>query len=58
VRPAFFAALASPFLRSSSRAFSTSPAASTSADLHSIIPAPVSSRSLRTISAVMFIASS
>src|SRR5688572_8723015 len=38
-----------------SRAASLSPLASTSADLHSIIPAPVSSRSLRTISAEMFI---
>src|SRR6185503_15364100 len=54
-RPAFLAAVARPFLRSSSRAASASPLASTRADLHSIMPAPVSSRSLRTISAEMLI---
>src|SRR5436190_5815431 len=56
VRPAFLAAAASPFLRSVSRAFSTSPPLSARADLQSIIPAPVSSRSLRTISAEISIA--
>src|SRR5207247_2984731 len=56
VRPAFLAAAASPFLRSVSRAFSRSPPHSTRADLQSIIPAPVSSRSLRTISAEISIA--
>jgi hypothetical protein len=55
VRPAFFAAAARPFLRRISRAASMSPLASTSADLQSIIPAPVSSRSLRTTSAVMLL---
>src|SRR5258708_37244037 len=50
-RPAFLAAAARPFLRRISRALWASPLASTSADLHSIMPAPVSSRSLRTISA-------
>ena len=57
-RPAFLAAVARPFLRRMSRAVSRSPVASTRAALHSIMPAPVSSRSLRTISAVMSIVSS
>src|SRR5437762_12301386 len=56
VRPAFLAAAASPFLRRVSRAFSRSPPHSVRADLQSIIPAPVSSRSLRTISAEISIA--
>src|SRR5436190_20237880 len=51
VRLARLAAAARPFLRRPSRAAVMSPLASTSADLQSIIPAPVSSRSLRTISA-------
>ena len=52
-RLAFLAAAARPFLRSTSRAFAMSPVASTSAALQSIMPAPVSSRSWRTTSAVM-----
>src|SRR5829696_5435892 len=48
-RPAFFAALARPFLRSQSTAPSTSPAVSLSAALQSIMPAPVLSRSSFTI---------
>jgi hypothetical protein len=44
-RPAFFAALDRPFLRNQSTAASTSPLVSVSADLQSIIPAPVLSRS-------------
>ena len=53
-RPAFFAALARPFLRSQSTAPSTSPAVSLSAALQSIMPAPVLSRSSFTIAAVTF----
>src|SRR3954470_3600781 len=45
VRPPRFAACAWPFTRRISIAFSTSPSASTSAFLQSIIPAPVRSRS-------------
>ncbi len=45
VRPDFFAALAWPDLRIASMAASISPLASTSAPLHSIMPAPVRSRS-------------
>src|SRR5438477_4955893 len=44
-RPAFFAALDSPFLRSQSTAASRLPPVSLSAALQSIIPAPVWSRS-------------
>ena len=44
-RPAFLAALDRPFLRSQSTAASMSPLVSVSADLQSIIPAPVLSRS-------------
>ena len=44
-RPARFVAPARPFLRSQSRASSRSPPVSSSAFLHSIIPAPVRSRS-------------
>ena len=58
VRLAFLAAAARPFLRRTSRAFAMSPVASTSAALQSIMPAPVSSRSWRTTSAVMLIVSS
>jgi hypothetical protein len=54
-RLAFLAAAASPFLRSTSRAFAMSPLVSTRAALQSIMPAPVSSRSWRTTSAVMLI---
>src|SRR6266571_6058296 len=57
-RPAFLAAAARPFLRRIWRALSRSPLASTRADLQSIMPAPVSSRSWRTISAEMFMTSS
>src|SRR5262245_36090796 len=56
VRPAFFAALASPRFRRMVFASSKSPCASVSADLHSIMPAPVWSRSFLTISAVIVIA--
>src|SRR5437016_1520628 len=52
MRPAFLAAAARPFLRSTSTAFSTSPWDSPSADLQSIIGAPVRSRSCFTIWAV------
>src|SRR5580704_16008685 len=52
-RPAFLAALASPFLRSRSTAFSISPSVSASAALQSIMPAPVISRSSLTICAVI-----
>src|SRR5580704_7105844 len=52
-RPAFLAALASPFLRRWSTAFSMSPSVSASADLQSIMPAPVRSRSSLTIGAVI-----
>ncbi len=54
-REAFLSALASPCLRISSAAASRSPLVSTSAFLHSIMPAPVRSRSCLTESAVMFI---
>src|SRR4029077_12371181 len=53
-RGAFLSALASPCLRMSSAAASRSPLVSTSAFLHSIMPAPVRSRSCLTASAVMF----
>src|SRR3954451_18041337 len=53
-RPAFFAALARPFLRSQSTAPSRSPAVSLRAALQSIMPAPVWSRSSFTIAAVTF----
>src|SRR5688572_24126755 len=52
VRPARFSALAIPFLRRYSTAFSMSPAVSSSAFLHSIIPAPVRRRSSCTSFAV------
>ncbi len=45
MRAAFLSALASPCLRMSSAAASRSPLVSTSARLHSIMPAPVRSRS-------------
>ena len=45
VRPARFSALAIPFLRRISPAFSMSPPASSSARLQSIMPAPVRARS-------------
>src|SRR5437763_1742321 len=48
-RPDFFCAVARPFLRSQSTAFSRSPLASCSAFLQSIIPAPVFSRRSFTI---------
>ena len=54
-REAFLSAFASPCLRMRSAAASRSPFVSTSAFLHSIIPAPVRSRSCLTASAVMFI---
>src|ERR1700682_421273 len=53
-RAAFLSALACPCLRMSAAAASRSPLASTSAFLHSIMPAPVRSRSCLTASAVMF----
>ena len=53
MRPAFLAALASPFLRRRSTAASISPLVSPSAPLQSIMPAPVRSRSSLTICAVM-----
>src|SRR5262249_14529892 len=53
IRPAFFAALASPRLRNRSTACPIAPAVSCSADLQSIMPAPVRSRSSFTICAVM-----
>jgi hypothetical protein len=53
VRPAFFAALASPRLRRIVLASSKLPFASVSAFLHSIMPAPVWSRSFFTMSAVI-----
>src|SRR5579863_961008 len=53
-RVAFLSALARPCLRMSSAAASRSPLVSTSALLHSIMPAPVRSRSCLTASAVMF----
>src|SRR5947209_2934624 len=49
MRPAFFAAFASPFLRSQSTANSRLPLVSVRAALQSIIPAPVFSRSSFTI---------
>src|SRR5437764_296943 len=52
MRPAFLAALASPFLRRRSTAASMSPPVSPSADLQSIMPASVRSRSSLTIWAV------
>src|SRR4051794_2578787 len=52
LRPARLAALARPFSRRSSVARTTSPSASISARLQSIIPAPVASRSSLTIAAV------
>jgi hypothetical protein len=54
IRPAFFAALANPFLRSQSTAASRSPSLSPSAALQSIMPAPVLSRSSFTMFAVIF----
>src|SRR3954463_13955560 len=56
MRPAFLAAAARPFLRSTSTAFSISPWDSPRADLQSIIGAPVRSRSCFTIWAVTSIA--
>src|SRR5262245_3055636 len=53
MRPAFLSALASPALRMISAAASRSPPVSMSAFLHSIIPAPVRSRSVLTVSALM-----
>src|SRR6201999_3096447 len=53
-RAAFLSAFARPLLRMSSAAASRSPLVSTSAFLHSIMPAPVRSRSCFTASAVMF----
>src|SRR5580700_2848485 len=53
-RVAFLSAFASPWRRMSSAAASRSPLVSTSAFLHSIMPAPVRSRSCLTASAVMF----
>src|SRR3954454_21952684 len=53
VRPAFFAAAASPLARSQSIAGSISPLVSASAFLQSIIPAPVRSRSSLTLAAVI-----
>src|SRR3990172_78386 len=47
-RPARFSALAMPFFRSSSMAFSTSPPVSSRAALQSIMPAPVRCRSAAT----------
>src|SRR5579872_301253 len=55
-REAFLSAFARPCLRISSAAASRSPLVSTSAFLHSIIPAPVRSRSCLTASALIFIA--
>src|SRR5690606_35304371 len=52
-RLAFLSALARPDLRRASAAASMSPLLSVSAFLHSIIPAPVRSRSYLTIEAVM-----
>src|ERR1700752_5095234 len=56
-RAAFLSALARPWRRMSSAAASRSPLVSTSAFLHSIMPAPVRSRSCLTVSAVMFMRS-
>src|SRR5262245_55161328 len=55
IRPSRFFALARPCLRKLSVACSMLPSASTSAFLHSIIPAPVFSRRALTISAVISI---
>src|SRR4030095_11254629 len=44
MRPAFLPAAAAPFFRKATIAFSKSPFVSSSAALHSIIPAPVASR--------------
>ena len=52
-RPAFFAALASPFLRRIVLASSTLPLASSRAALQSIMPAPVWSRSFFTSAALI-----
>ena len=52
-RPARFSALAAPFERRSSTAFSMSPPVSSSAFLQSIMPAPVRSRSSATSFAVI-----
>ena len=52
-RPAFFAADASPRLRRIVVASSKSPFPSVSAALHSIMPAPVASRSFLTSAAVI-----
>src|SRR4249920_962757 len=56
VRPAFFAALASPFFRRSVVASSKLPLASSRAALQSIIPAPVWSRSFFTSAALIAMA--
>ena len=53
VRPAFFAAFDSPFLRSQSIAACMSPSFSVSACLQSIMPTPVVSRRSLTIAAVI-----
>src|SRR5512147_2497364 len=55
VRPERVSAFAMPDLRSTSTALSMSPEASVRAFLHSIIPAPVFSRSVLTSSAVIVI---
>src|SRR5207244_4902307 len=55
-RPARLPMLARPCFCSSSFAFATSPSASWSARLQSIIPAPVASRSSFTIAAVISLA--
>ena len=52
-RPAFLATAARPRVRRTSTAFSKSASASTSAFLHSIMPAPVISRSSLTREAVI-----
>ncbi len=56
-RPAFLAALARPLVRSQSMAASISPPVSVNADLQSIMPAPVWSRSSFTIPAVIAMSS-
>src|SRR5699024_4202271 len=55
-RSDFFSALARPLLRSCSTAASMSPSVATSAFLHSIMPAPVRSRSSLTCAAEILIA--
>src|SRR5699024_7015032 len=55
-RSDFFSALARPLLRSCSTAASMSPSVATSAFLHSIMPAPVRSRSSLTCDAEILIA--